>query len=359
MREPVCTFVCNYLSKAGRYHVSSRSRMRPRRTPYNCPLKTPTSFTALSYMALSWRGLGDTRSTETHTPQDRRRSQPSNYRHLPSLYHWPAMVSQPSAAGSQLGPDTTEQQPVCSPISHRDPVEGPDVVIKTVSAEIGRGVFAGKSFKHGELIFQEAPVITATHDTFHEASTRDAPAAYDSLPERDRLLMQAAFTTLARPPADGAASSSAPKGPALSDIASKLSRPATARVELGLSEQRLAGQQPAATAPAGRRATAESQAMLDWFRAYAFRLPESQGRRRGAVYLVGSLINHACDNWNANFSFSGDDLRVLARRDIREGEEISINYGRSRKEFHCLCAHCLRARRGRSGFSWRNACSIT
>ncbi|KLU92931.1 hypothetical protein MAPG_11880 [Magnaporthiopsis poae ATCC 64411] len=261
------------------------------------------------------------------------------------------MVSQPSVASSQPGPDTREQQPGYSSTSHRDPVEGPDVVIKIVSAEIGRGVFAGKSFKHGELIFQEAPVITATHDTFHEASTRNAPAAYDSLPESDQLLMQAAFTTLARPPTDGAASSSAPKGPILSEIGSKLGRPATARVDLGPSEQHL-------TTPAGRGA-AGSQVMLDWFSAYAFRLPESQGRRRGAVYLVGSLINHACDNWNANFSFSGDDLRVLARRDIRAGEEISINYGRSRKEFHCLCAHCLRERRGRSGFSWRNACSIT
>ncbi|KAL8365926.1 hypothetical protein RB595_004620 [Gaeumannomyces hyphopodioides] len=261
------------------------------------------------------------------------------------------MVSQSSIADSQPSTDAPKQ-PIYSPTPRRGPAEGPDVVIKSVSVEIGRGVFAGRSFKHGELIFQEAPVMTATHDAFHEASTRDAPAAYESLPERDRLLMQAAFTALACP-ADGAP---APSDPIWSDITSKLSRPATARVDLGQPNQHLHTSRPGAT-PTRRRGAAESRAMLGWFCAYAFRLPESQGRRRGAVFLVGSLINHACDGWNANFSFSGDNLRVLARRDIEEGEEISINYGRSRKEFHCLCEHCLRGRWWRSGF-WRHTCAI-
>ncbi|KAL8397645.1 hypothetical protein RB594_004381 [Gaeumannomyces avenae] len=265
------------------------------------------------------------------------------------------MVSQPSTADSQpAGPDATKQPTHPPPTPRRgspEQQEGPDVVIRPVSAEVGRGVFAGRGFKHGELIFQEAPVMTATHDAFHEASTRNAPAAYESLPERDRLLMQAAFTALAR-------AAAAPCGPAaLAEIASKLDLPATARVDLGPSDQHLHASRGGA-APVRRRGAAESRAMLGWFCAYAFRLPESQGRRRGAVFLVGSLINHACDGWNANFSFAGDNLRVLARRDIEEGEEISINYGRSRKEFHCLCGHCLRGRWWQSGF-WRHTCAIT
>lgn len=240
----------------------------------------------------------------------------------------------------------TVNQPLDLPAAQAAPDSMPFVVIKAVSPKIGRGVFAGRDFKHRELIFQERPILKATHDSFHAASTKDAPIAYFSLSSAERLLLRAAFTVLARVDITAAPfPNSTPP-----DIASKLREPATAQIDISTDSE--AAFQPAAL----RHGVADSHAILKWFTAYAFRLPESQGRHRAAVYLVGSLVNHACGDWNAHFNFAGDELRVVAKRDIRQGDEISINYGQARRVFDCLCEDCKRNDGWLSGSSCLRSC---
>lgn len=61
-------------------------------------------------------------------------------------------------------------------------------------------------------------------------------------------------------------------------------------------------------------------------------------RQRGHIYEWISMANHSCDpNASAVPGFPGI-LRAV--RDIPEGEEVTINYGKKKAKFKCRCEAC-------------------
>jgi hypothetical protein len=133
------------------------------------------------------------------------------------------------------------------------------------------------------------------------------------------------------------------------------------------------------------------EACLDFFKHYAFQVPPGGGSgsavgkgggrngmagaastRHACVYLLGSLINHCCTpDPTSSGSCSASSLTrdkhksvpgpncswrigpsgltqfvkprhicVQARRDIREGEELTWDYGKREKGFVCECDTC-------------------
>ncbi|EFW99513.1 set domain containing protein [Grosmannia clavigera kw1407] len=98
---------------------------------------------------------------------------------------------------------------------------------------------------------------------------------------------------------------------------------------------------------AGRDKDWAQRETLKWFGRYAFRLKpgtaflESATDQAAAVYLLTDLINHRCAPYqNCRVQPKIGFVSVIAERDIEVGEELTINYNKSKKDFDCKGECC-------------------
>lgn len=252
------------------------------------------------------------------------------------------LTSEPSSPSSRRLND-------CLGATTIEPAEAPAICIRQSSSRIGLGVFAETNISHGALIFQERPVFEATHDNYCETCLKDGPAAYKSLSPKKKALMQAAFRPVAN--ADRIPLSKAYE--ILPEIG-RMVRPPT-KVEFDVTLDQYLSSTSSASSP--RWPTHYDKQILKFVRLYAFRAPEycGNGRHGAHIYLIGSLINHKCSKFNCNFSFEDGEIRVIARANIRKGEELSINYGSP--AFDCFCEECEDIRK--SNTHYRLTCTLS
>ncbi|TLD22938.1 hypothetical protein PspLS_07674 [Pyricularia sp. CBS 133598] len=234
-------------------------------------------------------------------------------------------VSEPSSPSSNRPDD-------CLGTATIETAQAPAICVKQSSSRIGLGVFAETNISHGALIFQERPVFEATHDNYCETCLKDGPATYKALSPRKKALMQAAFRPIAN-----ADHIPLPKAyEMLPDIGKMVRRPTMITFDVTLDQY----MSSSSSTSSPRWSTQYDKQILKFVRLYAFRAPEDRGNgRHGAyIYLIGSLINHKCSKFNCNFSFQDGEIRVIARANIKKGEELSINYGTP--AFDCFCEEC-------------------
>ncbi|TLS29238.1 hypothetical protein PpBr36_00123 [Pyricularia pennisetigena] len=230
-----------------------------------------------------------------------------------------------------------------------EPAQAPAISIRQSSNRIGLGVFAETNISHGSLIFQERPVFEATHDNYCDTCLKDGPATYKALPLKKKALMQAAFRPIAN--ADQIPLQKAYE--ILPEIGKMVRQPTIVEFDVTLDQY----MSSTSSASSLRWPTQYDKQILKFVRLYAFRAPEDCGKgRHGAyIYLIGSLINHKCSKFNCNFSFQDGEIRVIARADIKKGEELSINYGIP--AFDCFCEECDDLRK--SNTHYRLSCTLS
>ncbi|EAQ89235.1 hypothetical protein CHGG_05854 [Chaetomium globosum CBS 148.51] len=300
----------------------------------------------------------------------------------------------------------------------------PAVRIRLISPTVGYGLFAARDLARDELVFHEAPLLTAL---FNEAFAADRAlvasqvAACRAALAQHRHVMAVAFPGLAgrfgvrgvewelpigilgvvdgdgggggggegeggegmgmNLVVDGGAGGEGGRPQfAGAEVTQREYEAYTARLRMGGSVSEVDAR----------------EACLDFFKHYAFQVPPGGGSgsaavgnggegglgngmtgaastRQACVYLLGSLINHCCTpgptfsssvcassslgrdknknepgpncSWRIGPSGLAHFVKprhicVQARRDIREGEQLTWDYGKREKGFVCECDTC-------------------
>ena len=85
----------------------------------------------------------------------------------------------------------------------------------------------------------------------------------------------------------------------------------------------------------------ESVRRLETGNAYIFHLNYRYALDGETLANTARYINHSCDP-NCEVEKMNDTLWIVALRDIKEGEELSYNYGLTAKQYRCRCGakHC-------------------
>ena len=80
----------------------------------------------------------------------------------------------------------------------------------------------------------------------------------------------------------------------------------------------------------------ESARRLEAGNAYIFHLNYRYALDGETLANTARYINHSCDP-NCEVEKTHDTLWIVALRDIKEGEELSYNYGYIAKQYRCTC----------------------
>ncbi|KAL2159243.1 hypothetical protein VTH06DRAFT_2676 [Thermothelomyces fergusii] len=270
------------------------------------------------------------------------------------------------------------------------PLALPAVRIGLVSPEVGYGLFAARDLAPDEFVFHEAPLLTAP---FNEKFAADRAlvlaqtAACRAALAAHRDLVAAAYPALAArlgvPPLPWDEAKRVLDG---GGLAMNLVGGGAAAQFAGHSVTQ-AGYEAYTAGIRGRGGgrvseAAARQACLDFFKHYAFQVPPKgsagaggvgalanvASTREACIYLLGSLVNHCCSpppssapslvrgkhrgpppgpncSWRIGPSGLAHFVRprhicVQARRAIREGEQLTWDYGKREKGFDCQCDTC-------------------
>jgi hypothetical protein len=250
-----------------------------------------------------------------------------------------------------------------------------------VSAAVGYGLFAARDFKKDEFIFHEAPILSAL---FHEADSENLTLMRGQLTAYRNAVAENSDELITAYPVLAASHGVTPVS---FDTADGVLKGST----LGkfLVHGRYAGS--AITKGEYEAFTAKIQvaddpsendcrlASRNFFRHYAFDAgKDSQGVLPGkskpiatqphnaCIYLLGSLVNHCCTPKTPRRPKSAEELQVpdgpncswrigpqglakfvlkrhicvQARRDIKEGEQLTWDYGKQDLGFMCECSTC-------------------
>ncbi len=84
---------------------------------------------------------------------------------------------------------------------------------------------------------------------------------------------------------------------------------------------------------------------------YLFELDEKRSIDGHARSNTARYINHSCRP-NAEGLTTGSRIWVWAKRDIKAGEELFLNYGKEYLDMHikrCMCEKCVTARKKKRG----------
>ncbi|KAL2178486.1 uncharacterized protein P884DRAFT_197463 [Thermothelomyces heterothallicus CBS 202.75] len=281
------------------------------------------------------------------------------------------------------------------------PLALPAVRIGLVSPEVGYGLFAARDLAPDEFVFHEAPLLTAP---FNEKFAADRAlvlsqtAACRAALAAHRDLVAVAYPALAArlgvPPLPWEEARRVLEG---GGLGMNLVVGGSGGGDGGLTTQ-FAGasvkQAEYEAYTAGIKVSASvseadvRQACLDFFKHYAFQVPpkgsggaagvggvsalmNAASTREACIYLLGSLVNHCCTpppsassssaslvkgknkgpppgpncSWRIGPSGLAHFVRprhicVQARRAIREGEQLTWDYGKREKGFDCQCDTC-------------------
>ncbi|KAH6627903.1 hypothetical protein F5144DRAFT_491910, partial [Chaetomium tenue] len=282
----------------------------------------------------------------------------------------------------------------------------PAIRIRLISPTVGYGLFAARDLSRDELVFHEAPLLTALfNETFaaDRALVASQLAACRAALAEHREVMAVAFPGLAGRFGVGVVGWEVARGVLGVGMGMNLvvdgggggegGRPQFAGAEV---TQREYEAYTARLRMGGSVSEVDArEACLDFFKHYAFQVPPGGGSgstaagkgedgvgngmagaastRQACVYLLGSLINHCCtpgpassSSLCASSSLARDKNKnepgpncswrigpsglahfvkprhicVQARRDIREGEQLTWDYGKREKGFVCECDTC-------------------
>ena len=218
----------------------------------------------------------------------------------------------------------------------------PILQVRLVDEKIGFRVFALRSFAKGEQLFRERIALEATYHA-HPKGTRNVYERYKGLSAARRAAMHGAFPVLAA--VNGIDAKTAAASRQL--IPSRLISPQAAVDIVVTAEQhmRMRPRQSRCRRFLGHWRKDAKQETLEWFTRYAFRLEPSstvsQGRSQAGVYLLTGLINHRCPgHFNCRVVTSVDEVKLIAERNIADGEELTINYQKDKRDFSCRGPCC-------------------
>ena len=287
----------------------------------------------------------------------------------------------------------TQLQPPAEFLSNA-PKDAPAVRIGFVSAGVGYGLFAARDLCKDEFVFHEAPIIVAPFNgkfAADERLMREQLAAYRAALADSHDELVTAYPALAA--GNGIAPSSfEAASPILSHALGKyLVHGRFAGSTITPEQYRLC----TSRLHVGDRADEEAcrRTCLDFFAHYAFETQKGSGHGTGGVlfppvaatttaaaaastattrdaciYLLGSLTNHCCTppmtlagstsrsreaaaaaGPNCSFRIGPSGLAhfvkpkhlcVQAKRDIKEGEQLTWDYGKRKRGFVCECSTC-------------------
>mgnify|MGYP003795525165 CR=1 FL=1 len=89
----------------------------------------------------------------------------------------------------------------------------------------------------------------------------------------------------------------------------------------------------------------ESDKLCETYNEYIFSLTDETDLDGNVDWNPARLINHSCEP-NCSAEQDGEEIWIVADRDIRQGDEVSFNYGYSLenyREYPCKCGseHCV------------------
>ena len=286
---------------------------------------------------------------------------------------------------------------------YNGPKDAPAVRVGLVSTAVGYGLFAARDFAQGEFIFHEAPLMTALYNEKYAADSRlvnSQHQAFRTAAARQSHLLHVAYPRLAASngiaplPYDEADERLSSQCLGVNLVQGQFAGSTVTREQYeAYCGQLKVNEHP--TEDDSRKAS------LDFFKHYAFQVPRERpiaGRQVGnitdkaCIYLLGSLINHCCTPTGYHQSRSGSgagagagggsgktgsgsgalagngnakskDLAgpnctwrigksglarfvlprhicVEALRPIKEGEQLTWDYGKRDKGFVCECETC-------------------
>ncbi|KAK0730719.1 hypothetical protein B0H67DRAFT_48166 [Lasiosphaeris hirsuta] len=289
-------------------------------------------------------------------------------------------TSEPPTSGEAF--DASKMSKAPSKFLRNAPQDAPAVRVGFVNAAVGYGLFAARDLCKDEFILHEAPLLTAL---FNEKFSSDKNlvqsqhAAYrNALVDGNRDVITLAFPRLA----------------ARNGFAPLPFDDAHTVLEMALGKNLIHGlfggstvtreQYEAYTSKIDVAAAPSEEdcrrACLDFFKHYAFEVKKAPtavavlpattsaaaavpATRDACIYLLGSLINHCCTPPSHGYAFGrGGEMGpncewrigpsglaqfirpkhicVQAKRDIKEGEQLTWDYGKRFKGFVCECSTC-------------------
>ncbi|KAK3693937.1 hypothetical protein B0T22DRAFT_56257 [Podospora appendiculata] len=311
------------------------------------------------------------------------------------------MASSHTAEGSDGGDgfDAAKQGSLPLDFLGNVPSDLPAVTVGLVSPTVGYGLFAARDIGKNEFIFTEAPLMTGLYNEMYVADpslVHSQHQAYREALAHSRFELNTAFPLLAARNGFHPLSYNEAQRVLVTTIGKnlihgRLGATTVSQVEYESYSSRF----HVAEFPLEEDSR---RAALDFFKHYAF-----QARRRGllgrslaggigrsspldppasavaaadavglttanpstneaCIYLLGSLINHCCtpagggapDAWlgpNCEWRIGSSGLAqfvpprhicVQARRAIKQGEQLTWDYGKREKSFVCECANCRR-----------------
>ncbi len=246
-----------------------------------------------------------------------------------------ATSSTPTTPSSQPSTAQTAESP--------SPPQTPVVQVKFVDAKVGFSVFALGSLQRGQQVYRESIVLQATHHA-HPRGPRNAYERYRSLPALRRAAMHGAYPALAAANGVGADEAAGYRG-LVGSLVQGGAGADTVDVAVTADQHRRM-RRPWPQPLGGRFRDARSQT-LEWFGRYAFRLDPADTftgePSQAGVYLLTGLVNHRCPGFfNCRVVAGIDEIKLVAERDIAPGEELTINYGKAKKDFSCRGPCCRR-----------------
>jgi hypothetical protein len=237
---------------------------------------------------------------------------------------------------------------------------------------MGFGLFAARDIQEGEWFLHEEPAITALFNELDAGSADELQAGRDAY--RDAVNKYRDVLILAYPKVAAEFGETPSRyqfrtdtfrdGLAQNLVSGEGSLAAPFVTSGNLEEYLSTMREPTQPSLQDQR-----RAVRTFFKNYAFQTDNNpmanrsaagpvRSSKEGCIYLVGSMINHRCHGAsrtdrntgpNADFrvgnsgltKFIGPNhLAVRARRDIAKDEQITIDYGKSIKDFVCQCQTC-------------------
>ncbi|KAK3330431.1 hypothetical protein B0H66DRAFT_62097 [Apodospora peruviana] len=296
-------------------------------------------------------------------------------------------------ADTAAGFDASKQGKAPDAFLAKHPKDSPAVRIGFVNSTVGYGLFAARKIVKEEYIFHEEPILKALFNEKFSSDKRivdsqyqvykDMAAAADRPNDKrhnnhfstsDMKALQTAFPNFAAktgvfPPHFAATHPILDNDLGMYLVHGRFDGSTITREEYEAYSA-------AVVVPRVNFVPTEAdirEACLDFFKHYAFEdmrktvvarvagvdaaIPSSSNASSNAcIYLLGSLINHCCTHkyteekgpnctWRIGSTglvrFIRDKhIAVQATRDIREGEQLTWDYGKREKGFVCECETC-------------------